>query len=233
LIGVEPKIIKRAVANRIGVLIGRKSFRAPSDQGWVGGINVPRCAAVPGVSYRAIMRKAGMLRWRMKVDVSDIDSRSYRHGERLNRPIEVLVVHCVLIVPDPGVWSRHLVTDEENAVASRRRSRSWLELIYEGAIRASPGHNCRLLSMGAARRIKAESGRAAADSVLLIGSVVVHVALVRVSLAPSAFVRHDVFRFGNIGGARILCRDQVTGVYQNAVRCYVMTVAAVVIRCIT
>jgi len=85
--------------------------------------------------------------------------------------------------------------------------------------------------MGRSKWRKAESGRAAADSVLLVRSVVVHVALVRMSLAPGAFVRHNVFRFGEIGSVQILRRDQVTGLYQNAVRRYVMTVAGVVVGC--
>lgn len=228
MIGVEPEVVKRAVANRIRVLISRKSFRTPGDRRWVRGINIPRGAAEAGVSLGAIMRKAGMLRRRVKLDVSDVNTGAHRYGERLNRPIEVLVVHCVLIVPHAGVWSRHLVTDEENAVGSRRRPRSWLELIYR---RASPSHNSRLLSMGRSKWRKAESGRAAADSVLLVRSVVVHVALVRMSLAPGAFVRHNVFRFGEIGSVQILRRDQVTGLYQNAVRRYVMTVAGVVVGC--
>jgi hypothetical protein len=144
LIGVEPEIVKRSEANRIGVLIGRKSFRAPSDQGWVGGINVPRCAAVPGVSYRAIMRKAGMLRWRMKVDVSDIDSRSHRHSERLNRPIEVLVIERVLIVPHTATQVGYFVTHEPDTIGARSR----FDRVAHG--RASPGFNRRLLSHGRA-----------------------------------------------------------------------------------
>ena len=37
----------------------------------------------------------------------------------------------------------------------------------------------------------------------LVRSVVIHVALVRMTLAPGAFVRHDVLRFGEI------CRPRV------------------------
>jgi hypothetical protein len=231
LIGVEPEVVKRAVANCIRVLISRKRIRAPSDRGWVGGINIPWRTAIAGVSYCAIMREAGMLRRRMESDVSDIDASSYRHGERLNRTIEVLVIERVLIVPNPGIWSRHFVTDEENAVASRGCPGSRLDLIYNRTICTSPNHNGRLLSHGGADRRKAESGRAAAHSVPLVRSVVVHVALIGMSLAPGAFVRDDVFCFGKIGGARILRRDQVTGLHQNPVRRYVVTVAAVVVGC--
>jgi hypothetical protein len=46
------------------------------------------------------MRNAGLLRWRMKLDVADIDSGSQGYTEGLNRPIEVLVIERVIIVPD-------------------------------------------------------------------------------------------------------------------------------------
>ena len=232
MICVEPEVVKGAVANRVRVLISRKRFRVPCDRGSVLD-NIPLHAAVPGVTHSPIMRKAGMLRWRMKPDVSDIDASSYRHAERLNGAIEVLVIERVFIVPHAATQVSYFVADEENAVASRRRARSRLDLIYRRASSCSPSHNGRLLSMGDARRIKAESGRAAADSVLLVRSVVVHIALVRVSLAPGPFVRDDVFRFGKIGRVRILRRDQVTRLHQNSVRRRVMTVAAVVVRCIT
>ena len=230
MVGVEPEIIKRAEANRIGVLISPKRFCAPCDKVRVRGINIPWCAAIPGVSYSAIVREAGMLRRGMKFDVADIDPSSYRHAERLNRAIEVLVIKRVLIVPDASRWVGHLVTDEENAVAVRWGSRSWLDLIYRCA---RPGFNGWLLSHGRANRAKTEIRRPATHGVLLIRGVVVHVALVRMSLAPGAFMRDDIFRFGKIGRARIPCRNQVTGLHQNPVRSCVMTVAGVIVRCST
>ena len=66
---------------------------------------------------------------------------------------------------------------------------------------------------------------------MLVRGIVIHVALVRMTLAPAAFVRDDIFRFGKISRARILRGDQVTGLHQNPMRRYVMSVAAVVIRC--
>ena len=57
----------------------------------------------------------------MKPDVTDIDSRSQRHAERLNGAIEVLVIEGVFIVPDAGSWSCHLVTHEPDAVVARIR----------------------------------------------------------------------------------------------------------------
>ena len=59
LIGVEPEIT-RAVANRVGVLILRKSFRAPRDRACVLG-NSPRSAAIALVIERAIIRPTGLL----------------------------------------------------------------------------------------------------------------------------------------------------------------------------
>ena len=64
--------------------------------------NIPWRAAIPGISLGAIMRKARMLRWHVKPDVTDVDPRSQRNSERLNGPIEVLVIERVLIVPDSG-----------------------------------------------------------------------------------------------------------------------------------
>ena len=77
MVGVEPEIIKCSEAYRVGVLVGRKRFRAPGDRGAVlGNLNIPRCAAVSGVSYGAIVRDARMLRRRMKLDVTNVDSSS-------------------------------------------------------------------------------------------------------------------------------------------------------------
>ena len=145
MIGVEPEIVKCAEPNRIRVRIGPDCFRAPCDNGWVCGVDNPRCAAIPGIALSSIVREARLLDRCVKPDVSNVDSSPYRHAERLNAAIEVLVIHRVLIVPDAVVGSCHLVTDEENPVACRRRPRSWLELIYG---RAGPGFNSWLLPLG-------------------------------------------------------------------------------------
>lgn len=55
----------------------------------------------------------------MKSDVSNIDSSSYGHGERLNGAIEVLVRQRVLIVPDPIIGASYLVTHKPNAIVTR------------------------------------------------------------------------------------------------------------------
>ena len=99
LIGIEPEVIQRAEANRVGVLILRKSFRAPGDRACVLG-NIPRRAAITLVVEGAIICPAGLLTRRVKPDVRDVYSWSKRHAERLDRAIEVLVVERVFIVPD-------------------------------------------------------------------------------------------------------------------------------------
>ena len=49
LIGIEPEVVQRAEANRVGVLILRKRFCVPGDRACVLG-NIPRCAAISGIS---------------------------------------------------------------------------------------------------------------------------------------------------------------------------------------
>jgi hypothetical protein len=106
-------------------------------------------------------------------------------------------------MPYTGIWARDLVTDEENAVTCRRRPRSWLELIYRRTIRTSPSQNSRLLSHRVAYATKAKGLIDSGYAVLTIRSVVIHVALVRMSLAPSTFVRGDVLRLGKIFGSHV------------------------------
>ena len=65
----------------------------------------------------------------MKPDVSDIDSRSYRHAERLNRPIEVLVIERVFVVPHAATQVGDFVTHKPDTVVARSR----FDLIYRRA----------------------------------------------------------------------------------------------------
>jgi len=146
--------------------------------------------------------------------------------EGLNSAVQVLVIDGIFIVPHSGIWSCHLVANPENAVISRIR----FALVYSCS---GPSHDGRLLSHGGACGAKTEIRRAAAHALLLVGNVVIHVALARVSLAPSVLMPHHVLCFGKIGSARILRWDQVARFNQNSVRRYVMIVAAVVIRCKT
>ena len=83
LIRVEPEIIQRAPADRVGVLVLSKGLRAPRQR--IGSLNRrPGRAAVPLAVKRAVVWPTGMLRRRVKSDVSYVNSSSQRHSERLN-----------------------------------------------------------------------------------------------------------------------------------------------------
>jgi hypothetical protein len=193
LIGIKPEVIQRAVANRIGVLVLGKRLAVPGDGAAILG-NSPRRVAITLVSLRAIMRKPGMLRRRMKLDLADGRS-AYRHTERLNGAVQVLVIDRVFIVPDSSSWVCHLVTHEPYTIDSR----GGLDPLAH--CRASPRLYRRLLSHCRSRGAKGEICRPATHIVPLVGSIIVHVALGRMILAPGVFVRDNVFRFGKIRGA--------------------------------
>jgi hypothetical protein len=158
-------------------------------------------------------------------DVSDVDPRSHRHAERLNGAIEVFVIERVLIVPHPGVWSRHFVAHKPDPIISRIR----LDLVCRCAC-PLPSLDRRLHSYRGGNRRKGEIG-CAIHAVLTVGGVVIHVALPRVRLAPGVFVRSDILRFGEIGRARIERCVQIINLNQNPVRNAVVCMAAVVVRC--
>ena len=195
MIGIEPEVIQCAEANRVGVLVGRKSFRAPSDRACVLG-NSPRSAAISSVSLGAIMCPGGMLNRRMKSDVAYVYSGSKRHAERLNGAIEILVAQRVFIVPHASSWVRDLVTREPDAIGSRNR----LNLVY---CRAGPSHDSRRLAHRGACASKSEGLVDSGYGVPFVRSVVIHVALARMTLAPGVFVRDDVFRFSKIRRSRV------------------------------
>ena len=135
-----------------------------------------------------------MLNRRMKSDVRYSYPWPKRHGEGLDRAIEVLVVERVFVVPDAGTGVRYFEAHEPDTIVSR----VGLMLVYR---RAGPGHDRWLLTHGRAHSAKGEVCRAATHVIPLVGSIVVHVALARMTLAPGVFVRDDVFRFGKIGSA--------------------------------
>ena len=140
-----------------------------------------------------------MLRRRVK---SDVKQRRQTQGlkndfERLNTAIEILIIDGVLIVVHAGVWTCHLVTNEENTIVARIR------LDRVAYRRARPGHDGRLLSHGGSYGLKTKGLVDSRYAVLTVRGVVIHVALVRMTLAPDAFVRDDVFRFGKIGRPRV------------------------------
>src|SRR6476646_2691165 len=164
-----------------------------------------------------------MLRRSVKADVRDVHSGSKRHAERLDRAIEVLVIERVFIVPDASTRVRDFVAHEPDTVGSSRG----LDLVY---CRAGPSRDRRLLAHGGACGTKTKGLFDSVYGVLTVRSVVIHVALVRMTLAPGAFVGDDVFRFGKIRRSHVQRRVQVVNVNQNSVRGYVMTVPAVIVR---
>ena len=99
MIGIKPEVIQRAKANRIRILILRKSFRVPSDRACVLR-NIPRSAAVTLIVECAVVCPAGFLTRGVKPDVRDVYSGWERHAEGLDRAVEVLVVQRVFIVPN-------------------------------------------------------------------------------------------------------------------------------------
>ncbi len=190
LIRIKPEVIQRAEANRVGILILRKSLRAPGDRASVLH-NSPRCAAITLIVKRTVVGPGRMLNRRMKSDVRDVCSGSKRDAERLDGAIEVLVIESVFVMVNTGRRVGHFVTHEPNPVVAR----IGFELIHR---RASPGHDSRLRSHGGACASKSERLGDSGYCVPAVRSVVVHVALARMRLAPGVFVRDDVFRFGKI-----------------------------------
>ena len=128
--------------------------------------------------------------------LADVYSGSNRHAERLDRAIEVLVVERVFIVPDAGTGVCYFEAHEPDTIISRIR----LEPVYR---RASPSHDGRLLSHGGACASKIEGLVDSGYGVPFVRSVVIHVALARMTLAPGVFVRDDVFRFSKIRRSRV------------------------------
>jgi hypothetical protein len=133
----------------------------------------------------------------MKSDVTDVGANAQRHTEGLNRPIEVLVIQRILVVVDAGTWIGDFVTHKPDAIVSRIR----LHLIYH---RARPSHDSGLHPHRRANTGKCEIGRAAGNIKPAIGSIVEHVALAGMRLAPRVFGRSHVLRFTEIGCTRIL-----------------------------
>jgi len=174
------------------------------------------------VIERAIIRPTGLLDRRVKADVGNVYSWPNRHAEGLDRAIEILVVERVFIVPDARTGICYFEAHKPDAVVSRVRFLP----VYR---RAGPGHDSWLLAHGGANGAKTEGCRAATHVLPLVRSIVVHVALAWMTLAPGVFVRDDVLRFGEIEGALVLGRNQVTRVHQNSMRGYVMTVTGVIV----
>ena len=201
LIGIKPEVIQRAEANRVGVLILRKRFRVPGNRACVLR-NIPRCAAVTLIVRGTIIRPTGFLTWCVKPDVRDVYSGSERHGEGLDRAVEVLVVKRVFIVPNASGRIGHLVTHEPNPVVSGIR----LELVHSCSPERLPSLNGSLHAHGGSGRRKCVVVPAAADVKPAVGGVIVHVALSGMTLAPGVLMWSYILAFGKISRARVLRR---------------------------
>jgi hypothetical protein len=158
----------------------------------------------------------------VKSYVTDVNSSPEWHTERLNRPVKILVIQSIFVVPDPGARVRYFVTQQPKAIVTRVR----LDLIYRCAC---PSLNGRLHSHGLANRGKCEV-RYAANKELTVGSVVIHVALPRMGLTPRILKRIQVLRFHEIGCTCIECCVQIIDINANPVRYAVMCVAVVIGR---
>ena len=136
-----------------------------------------------------------MLRRRVKADVTDIGAKPQRDNEGLNGAIQVHVIESVLIMPDSSRWVGYLVTDKPEAVISRIR-------LGPAHSRARPSPDGREHSDCVTYGRKAETG-SAADDILAIGRVVIHVAFCGMRLAPAVFARGDILRLSKVGRALI------------------------------
>ena len=143
------------------------------------------------------MRPARVLRRRVKLDVTDIDSRSQRDTEGLDGAVEVHVKKSVLVMPDPGRGVRYFVAHEPDTIVARIR----LRLVYCSAC-SCPCLDGRLHSDGVTLRRKGERIRTAANRKRSIGKIVEHVALVWMRLAPGKFMGGDVSGFAKVAHTR-------------------------------
>ena len=190
MVRIKAEVIKCAEANRVSVLILRKSFSAPCDRACVLD-NIPWCAAISSIAGGAVMRPARMLRRGIETNVADVSSKSHRHAERLNGTIQVLVIDGIFIMPDTSRRVGYFKAHKPNTIVA------WIRFVLTYC-RASPRHHGRLLSHGRTRGIKTKRLVNSEYAVLTVGSVVIHVALSRMTLAPGTFMRHDVVCLGKI-----------------------------------
>src|SRR5262245_40616483 len=117
-IRIKAKIVQGSPADRVCILVLSESLARPAEG--VGGLaGSPRSTAVTCAIQRSVVRPAGMLRWRMKIEIARRNSAAQRNTERLNRAIEVRVIDRVLIVPDASARVCHLVSHEADALVPR------------------------------------------------------------------------------------------------------------------
>ena len=159
----------------------------------------PRRAAISGVSLGAIVCKSRMLWRRVEPNVVQFDRREQRVNdfERLDGAIQVLIIDGIFIMVHTGGWACHFVSHEENTIVA------WIGLDRGAHRRASPRFNGRLFSYSFSYGLKTKGLVDSRYAVLTVRSVVIHVALVRMTLAPCVFVRYDVLRLSKIRRSRV------------------------------
>jgi hypothetical protein len=165
-----------------------------------------------------------MIRRSMESEITQRVSAADRDSERLDRPVKVLVINGILVVPEPCRRIRHLISNEGAAIHPRLRF-DW----FDG--RSRPGIDGRNRSHCRRRGRKSETCRAA-HSELAVRDIVIHVAFPGMTLAPGVLMRSDVLRFAKIRRAGIHGGVQVIHVDQSAVgrRCARVAVAGVISR---
>ena len=127
----------------------------------------------------------------MESDIAYTVDGPYLEG--LNRAVQILIIDSVLTMIT-AVNRCQFICNEENAIVT------WIRFDpYYCRASRRPSHDGRLLSHRVADEIKGERLVDSKYAALTIRCVVIHVALVRMTLAPGAFVRDDVFRFSKIG----------------------------------
>jgi hypothetical protein len=223
LIGIKAEIIQCSPAYRVRVLILRERFGVPG-YGIAGLGDSPLCTAVTLAVKRPVVCPGGVLRRRVKADVTYVNSGSQGYAEGLNRPIQILVIERVLIVPHTCSKVCYFIAEQSEPIVTRIR----LDLGYR-CTRYDPCHYGRLHPHGCSGWRKGETS-SATDQKLTPGSVVVHVAFPRMRLAPAIFVWGDVLCFSEIARALIEVLVQVIDLNDNPVRHAVVRVTTVVVR---
>lgn len=118
MIGIESEVVQRAPANRIRVLVLRKSFAIPSYR--AGSLSdIPGSAVVALAVKCAVICPAGVLRRRVESYIADVHSGGQRYTKRLDTAVEVLVVEGIFIVPHSWGWVSHFVAHKPNTVIAR------------------------------------------------------------------------------------------------------------------
>ncbi len=158
----------------------------------------------------------------MKSDVGDVSTWPQWHTKRLDSSVEVLVIQGILVVPDSLTGIGHFVSHKPEAVIAR----IGFDLVQ---CHACPCHEGRSPPDCGAKRGKCEA-RCAADAVLAIRNVVIHVAFTGMRLAPCVLVRSDILGFSKIGRAWIQVLVQIIDLNPDPMRYTVVRMAGVVVR---